>query len=586
MHNRGNKGFTLVEVLVAVAVFSLVATTLYQSYATLMSLVSSAQTKLTATDLVNEQLEIVRNLPYAQVGLIGGIPAGVLNPVNVYVRNGTTFYATTTIRNIIDPFDGGTDADYKMVEIDIGCPSCQNFSEMDVTTRVSPLGLETASTNGALFIKVFDGNGQPVVGANVNVTNTAVTPNVSINDVTDVNGMLEIVDAPPSNNSYHIVVTKSGYTSDQTYPVTVSNPNPAKPDATVAVQQITQISFSIDKVSTLNISAVTSTCTPAPNLSFTLTGSKLIGTSPNIYKYNQTLSLNSSGQVTIPNFEWDTYSLTLNGSSYWLAGANPILPFAVLPNSTQNVQLVVTSDTPDILLVTVNDGNSGLPLSGATVSLTGTGYSNTFVTGLGSISQTDWSGGAGQGSVGNPSAYYSSDGNISVNSPVGDLTLNNILGSYAPSGNLTSSTFDTGTTSNFSQITWDPLSQPPQTGSPNVQFQVASNNDNTTWNFVGPDGTSGTYYDTTNNNISSSNANTRYFRYKVFLSTASTTYTPDISDVALTFTSGCIPPGQVVFTELPAGTYSISVSKTGYTTYTGSVTVGSSWQQTQVNLGP
>jgi prepilin-type N-terminal cleavage/methylation domain-containing protein len=588
------KGFTLIEVVIGAALFVLIALAIYQSYATLSSLVGTAITKVTATDLVNEQLEIVRNLPYAQVGLVGGIPAGVLNHTKTFVRNGITFYATTTIRNIDDPFDGRaggspndlSPADYKMVEIDIGCPSCKNFSEMDVTTRVGAKSLESASTNGALFIKVFDGNGQPVVNANVHVANTALSPAISIDDVTDNNGMLQIVDAPPSNNSYHVTVSKSGYTSDQTYPVTGGNPHPTKPDATVALQQVTQVSFTIDKVSTLSISAVSDTCTPVPSLSFNLTGTKLIGTNPNTPKYNQTLTLNGSGQYTVPNFEWDTYSLSLNGSNYWLAGTNPLIPVSVLPNSTQNVQLIVTSGSPDVLMASVTEGNSGLPLSGATVSLTKTGYSSSLVTGLGSLSQTDWSGGVGQGTIGDPTKYFASDGNVSVNSPIGDLTLNKIFGLYASSGNLTSSTFDTGTTSNYSQITWAPLSQPPQTGSPNVQFQIASNNDNTTWNFVGPNGSSGTYYDITNNNVSSANANTRYFRYKIFLDTASTTYSPDISNVALTFTSACVPPGQVVYTGLSAGTYNISVSKSGHTTYSGTVSVGSSWQQTQVNLSP
>ena len=178
------------------------------------------------------------------------------------------------------------------------------------------------------------------------------------------------------------------------------------------------------------------------------------------------------------------------------------------------------------------------------------------------------------------------DGNISVSTPVGDMKLSSAFGIYSGSGNLTSSTFDTGTSSNFNQITWAPNSEPVQTGSPNVRFQVATNNDGSTWNFVGPDGTSATYYTTSNTNIASINNGDRYFRYKTFLNTANTAYTPTISDVALTFTSSCIPPGQVAFTNLSPGPYTITINAAGYSTYTGSVTVSASWQSTQVILAP
>ena len=74
----------------------------------------------------------------------------------------------------------------------------------------------------------------------------------------------------------------------------------------------------------------------------------------------------------------------------------------------------------------------------------------------------------------------------------------------------------------------------------------------------------------------------------MFLSTASTTFTPSVSDVQFTFTSSCVPPGQVIFQGLANGTYTVTVSKAGYTTATDSVTVnaGTPWQEKQVSIGP
>ncbi|MBA7706856.1 hypothetical protein ES703_115714 [subsurface metagenome] len=64
---------------------------------------------------------------------------------------------------------------------------------------------------------------------------------------------------------------------------------------------------------------------------------------------------------------------------------------------------------------------------------------------------------------------------------------------YATSGTLTSSAHDANDNAiinaNWGQISWT------ATGS-TVQFQIATNKDNSTWDFLGPDSTSGTYYTT------------------------------------------------------------------------------------------
>jgi hypothetical protein len=119
-----------------------------------------------------------------------------------------------------------------------------------------------------------------------------------------------------------------------------------------------------------------------------------------------------------------------------------------------------------------------------------------------------------------------------------------------------------------------------------VRFQIATNNDNLTWNFVGPDGSAGTYYTLANQNISISNNGNRYLRYKVFLQTASPILTPTVADVSFTFTSSCVPPGQVFFTGLDSGDYAITVSKSGYQPFTDTFNVSSSWQQREVVLSP
>ena len=76
--------------------------------------------------------------------------------------------------------------------------------------------------------------------------------------------------------------------------------------------------------------------------------------------------------------------------------------------------------------------------------------------------------------------YFADDGNMSLSTPNGESRLKQALGIYASSSWLESSSFDTGSASNFYELVWQPLDQPPQTGQNPVRFQLASNNDQQT----------------------------------------------------------------------------------------------------------
>lgn len=589
------QGFSLVECLVGIAVFMIIALSVYQVYMKVFDAVRISRLKITAAAFANEQFEIIRNLSYADVGIEGGLPAGKIIRDRTITRDGIDFLTKTTIRSIDDPFDGTitsspadlSPADYKIVEIEISCPAYRNFQPLRFTTTVAPKNLETASNNGALFIRVFDANGQPVQGANVHIENNQLAPPIIIDEISDNNGSVQIVDAPPGVEAYEITVSKSGYSTEKTYPIgELENPNPVKPHANVVLQQVTQISFAIDKLSSLNTSSISETCAPIGNIDFSLTGSKLIGANPDVFKYNQNHTTSSSGIKTIGNIEWDAYNLSFTDDFYDLAGSIPILPLNLAPNTVQNFQLIVAPKDPLSLLVMVRDGATQLPLSDVSLKLEKTGYTSTRITGRGFLRQTDWSGGEGQTDFIDPTKYSTSNGNVEVVNPAGELRLRKIFDEYLLNGELISSTFDTGSASNFQQILWQPQDQPPESGFDSVQFQIATNNDKTTWNFIGPDGTANTFYTLANPNINPIHNGDRYIRYKIFLQTVDTMFTPNIAEIIFTFTSSCIPPGQVMFSGLNSGSYTLTASMTGYQTFSDTIDILSSWQQNEILLLP
>lgn len=599
--NKRSAGFGLVETVIGVALFSVLALVMYQVYIKAFQVSERARARTAMTTVASQEIEKIRNLPYAQIGVQLGIPAGNLLPTRTITRGTYQFEIRTTVRNIDDPFDGElgsttnndlSPADSKLVEISVGCLNCKyTIAPVVVTTRIGPKNLESASTNGALFIEVLNASGLPVEGAQVHIVNASSS--IVIDDVTNASGRLQIIDAPPGTQAYQVTATKPGYTTERTYATGSSTaPNPLKVNPTVLVQEVTELTLTIDQASTINMNSVLSNCTPVPSVDFTLTGTRLLSSLPDVLKYDQNHTTGSDGQLSLTGLEWDVYSLTMTNPSYDLAGTLPLAPFNLLPGSNQNFYLVLSPKDPNSVVVSVKDGGSSLPLADARVDLTrtATGITTTLYTGRGSLRQTDWSGlGNVATTTNNGTTYWYDDGSIDPTTIPGTVTLLNEFGSYRSSGWFESSTFDTGSASNFYELTMLPLTQSAEVGIPSIRLQFATGNSGTAtsgWSYLGPDGTNASYYTATNTVISSVHNGDRYFRYRAYFDTASTSYTPALEEVAVTYTSNCMPSGQAFFDDLTAGLYDVVVTKSGYTVATDTVNISSGWQQKQILMYP
>jgi prepilin-type N-terminal cleavage/methylation domain-containing protein len=204
------RGLTLIEVLIGTALFAMIASALYFSFANILEITTQTKVVASAMGAIQSQIEVIRNMQFQDVGIQGGWPSGKILAQQVAIYDGTPFVLTATVRNIDDPFDGTlggapndtAPADYKLVEIQASCPACAHFVPIVITARVAPDGLETTSNNGSLFVNVFDANGVAVSGANVTVQNMSTTPTITINDTTNVNGMLQLIDIPTSSSNY------------------------------------------------------------------------------------------------------------------------------------------------------------------------------------------------------------------------------------------------------------------------------------------------------------------------------------------------------------------------------------------------
>lgn len=580
-------GFTLIEVLVAICILGIISFAVYLAYANILEVIIVNQWRFKAVSIIENEIETVRNMSYEDVGILNGYPTGKLLAEKTVPFGGINFLLKTFVRNIDDPFDGTTGgipndtapADYKLIEFEALCLNCrEQVNPILMTTRVAPKNLETTTNNGSLFINVFDANGSPVQNADIKVINNALNPSIIINDTSNNNGALQLVDIPTSTASYEIKASKSGYSSEQTYPLgDPQNPNPKKPHATVAKQQVTFVSFAIDKISSLNLTTKNLMCLNLASIDFSISGQKLIGANPDVIKYSNNYITDSNGLKLINNLEWDTYNLLNIDSSYDLSGAWPLSPLIINPNSDYSVSWILEPKDPSALLVSVV-GEDGNQISGVNVNLNKVGFNESEITGRRSVNETDWSG----------LNYFEQSGGIDVENPAGEIHLIQSGGTYSTSTTewIISKTIDFGT-SNLSlhNLEWNPATQPSETGPNSVSFQIATNNDDTTWSFIGPDGTENSFYTTSGTQLSSIHSNNRYLRYKIFMKTDNENFTPTIDNVKIAFSSSCFPAGQSFFNGLSNDIYTITASKNGYQTFTDNAfSIINDWQDYKITL--
>jgi hypothetical protein len=585
MQNKGSRqGTSFIDLLISMAIIAVLFGGIYLIYFSIVTSIANISVRTAATAAINGEIETVRNLPYDSVGTVGGVPAGVIPQSQVQSVGSYSFTLQTTVRNIDDPFDGTlggspndtAPADYKLVSVQATCPLCNNFLSVEMTTTVAPKNLESATQNGSLFISALDANGAPISGVAVRVVNTLVSPSIDLTDTTNANGVLQLVGVPTSTQGYQIWVSKPGYSSDQTYqPGAPANPNPVNPYATVAAQTVTGVTFAIDRTSMLSVSVTDNRCVPAGNELFSVQGSKLIGTNPNVLKFATTTPTNAGGSAVLGNIEWDTYSLFLDDVTKNVVGMMPQSPIAIDPSSSATFHFIVAPAANPSLLVTPVDSMTGAAVPNASVTASKNGFSRTLTAGHAFLGQTDWSGGN----------YLAQSGGLDIDTVPGVITLlKNASGTYNTGTNdyLISNSFDLGgSNSNFYSLSWDPISQP---GAATLMFQIAANNDNATWNFIGPDGTSGTFFTSPSGTLPPALQGNRYLSYKVYMSTSDENFTPELDDMSLEFSADCVPQAQTFFAGIPQGNYTVTATAGGYANGSTTVSVSSGAQSATVSL--
>lgn len=259
MKKHYTRGLTLVDVVVGVALLLIIFMALFGMFRASIALTAAAKARAGATALATEQMEYIRSLTYANVGTVGGIPAGVIPPEFDTTLNGRVYTTRTFVQYVDDPADGlgaldetGIITDYKKIKVDVTYPLNGNTKNVSLVSNRTPKGIEAAEGGGSLRINVSDAMGAPVSSAQVRIQNTNTSPTVDVTAFTGDSGFIFLPGAATSTG-YKITVTKSGYSTAGTYDLDGTNINPNPGHLTVVEAETTQNTFAIDILSTLRV---------------------------------------------------------------------------------------------------------------------------------------------------------------------------------------------------------------------------------------------------------------------------------------------------------------------------------------------
>jgi hypothetical protein len=394
--NRKISGFSIMEVVAAIGIFTVVFLSIYGSFKGGLSSLVQSRHRTEGAALANEKMEIIRNLPYASIGTQGGVPSGSLPQNETIWKSNQKFNVHTFVRYVDDPEDGLGQADenhvttdYKEVKVEVTWQGISTGHGVAVVSKFVPNGAESDVGGGTFRLNVLDGSGAGLSGVAVHIVNNLVNPAVDISTYTDSYGTILMSGMPAGDRNYTISVSKDGYESVTTsppYPATAYDPTDVH--ASVFEDDLNTKAIIIDKLSSLHIFArdILDYDHLFPNTHFNLKGGRVIGleygTINEIRNYDQDLVTGAGGDISINDISAGKYNITLDESGYTVVGTDPIMPVPLGPDQNTDVNLILAPTVVNSLFVSVKNSQSKVAIPNATVRLSNAfGVDITLITG-------------------------------------------------------------------------------------------------------------------------------------------------------------------------------------------------------------
>ena len=363
-----NKGFTLIEIMVSLAVLAILAYAFFILFDALLNSSVLSQKETTALTLANTQMEYLKSLPYNNLAVEGGpiystqyIPGVIYKTVN-----GFKYVITTSIQYVDDAYDGcgsypsltlekeycrnyppptgapnpGDTTDYKDVRV-VVTDGNSGIQLAYLDTYIAPAVYGTSGSNGSLFVKVIDNNGNPVQGASVQVVNNDFNPVLDLSTTSDSNGIATFYNLPPDSKYDYVVSASMANYSSLTTIAEHGDLVPTYPNQKLLANQSSYVTLEIEPQGqySLLLQTTNTSGNPLPGVQVYVKGGyKMYTSSSNTQYYFDTINQNNS-PVTDSNGLYGMNNLvpgpyyfcgdsgstgcSVNGTTYYLTAAIP-----------------------------------------------------------------------------------------------------------------------------------------------------------------------------------------------------------------------------------------------------------------------
>ncbi|EKE21194.1 MAG: hypothetical protein ACD_7C00312G0011 [uncultured bacterium] len=400
------KGVSIIEALVLIFIFSVVTMSFYSVFAVGTKYILNSKNKIIAISLANERMEMLRNLAYDNVAVVGGIPNGLIDPDENVAVGDKTFHVITDITYKDDPDDGvalgspldNVPTDYKTAKIIVKWGEETEGERATLVSRFVPPGVETSVGGGTFSINSIDYAGNPVSNVNINIFNDQVSPIVNYSTTMDSNGNL-LLQGVPSDlvQNYKITMSKAGYETVVTYSPLTAGFIPEDAHNNIIEGVLNEKTIIIDLLSDIAISSKDSLGDDLPNVTFDIYGGRRLddGTvDPSIslgtFSYTDTITTDGDGEFSDNDVNAGKYTLggfTFASGDYQFrkvdlgSDSDPAV-FDVVAGTAFNTNVIFMDKNLDSAYICIKDSVSAAVVAGAEVKLRNTtlGYETTILT--------------------------------------------------------------------------------------------------------------------------------------------------------------------------------------------------------------
>jgi prepilin-type N-terminal cleavage/methylation domain-containing protein len=235
---RGQDGFTVVELMISLAVFAIVIGAVSTSLSSALNTTRTNRDRSTAAHLASQEMDVIRSTDFATLPL--GLVQSTVNvdavPFTVRRESSWVGYSATS-----DPCTSATGSvpAYMRVTVSVTWPDMSGTRPVESQTVITPPVGSFSPTTGHTGVTVFDRDGAPAAGHVVRITGPVISSQTTTTD-----GCAFFAYLPPG--AYTVGLDTLGYVDGQ------GNPTPSQP-ASVTVSNTTTIQFDYDQAATLDL---------------------------------------------------------------------------------------------------------------------------------------------------------------------------------------------------------------------------------------------------------------------------------------------------------------------------------------------